>query len=270
MKEPALSLIKLLDVVQALRGPGGCPWDQEQSLEDVGRYLLEETCEVIDAIADGKGLPSPEVCEELGDVLMNVFMASVIASESGAFEIESVADGIREKLIRRHPHVFNNEKAENAEDVLKLWNSIKEKEKKDRGGGKPASRLDSVPRSLPSVPRAEKVSRKAAACGFDWEDPAGVVDKLREEIAELEEAVRRGDTSSSREDPAVEEELGDILFTAVNLCRKFDCCADSALQKSTSKFIRRFQNLEKQLGDLESAGIDEMNKSWDEMKGDER
>ena len=126
MKEPLNELSKLLEVIETLRGPEGCPWDQEQSLEDVGRHLLEEASEVVDAIEDGQGRPTPDVCEELGDVLLNIFMASVIAAESGAFELDTIAEGIREKLLRRHPHVFGGQKAENSEEVLKLWNAIKE------------------------------------------------------------------------------------------------------------------------------------------------
>lgn len=269
MKEPALSLLKLLEVVETLRGPGGCPWDQEQSLENIGRHLLEEACEVVDAIEDGEGKPCAAVCEELGDVLMNILMASVIASESGAFEIGAVVSGILEKLIRRHPHVFEDEKAENAEEVLELWNSIKEEEKRGRGESGEVSRLDSVPRSLPSVLRAEKISQKAAACGLDWQDPFAVIEKLREEIAELEEAVSEAGGPSWGEDPVVEEELGDILFTAVNLCRKFDCSAESALRKSTAKFVRRFQGLEQELGDLGSISTAKMNQAWEQMKGDD-
>ena len=169
MKEPGRSLLELLDVIESLRGPGGCPWDQEQELSDVGQHLLEEVCEVLDAISDGEGRPTEHVCEELGDVLMNVFMASVIASEDESFDLSSVADGVRKKLVRRHPHVFGDKDAKNSEEVLKLWNSIKEEERKEKAcAGKDASVasiLDRVPRSLPSVQRAEKVSKKAMRQG---------------------------------------------------------------------------------------------------------
>lgn len=264
MKDPANALNKLLEVIETLRGPAGCPWDQEQTLEDIGRHLIEEASEVIDAIEDGQGRPTPEVCEELGDVLMNIFMASVIGSESDSFELDSIAEGVREKLIRRHPHVFSGEKAENSEEVLKLWNAIKAKEKEDRGEPQPASRLSAVPRSLPPVLRAEKISRKAAACGFDWDGPSGVIEKLREEIGELEAALDPG----AEKDGETMDELGDILFTAVNICRKLGVSADTALRQATAKFTRRFNEMEKLLGDLESAGADEMNKAWEQVKNE--
>ena len=264
MKEPLNELSKLLEVIETLRGPEGCPWDQEQSLEDVGRHLLEEASEVVDAIEDGQGRPTPDVCEELGDVLLNIFMASVIAAESGAFELDTIAEGIREKLLRRHPHVFGGQKAENSEEVLKLWNAIKEKEKEDRGDSLPASRLATVPRSLPPVLRAEIISRKASATGFDWEDSRGVIEKLREEIGELEAALDPG----AEKDGETMDELGDILFTAVNICRKLGVSADTALRQATAKFTRRFNEMEKLLGDLESAGADEMNKAWEQVKNE--
>ena len=268
MKEPLNELSKLLEVIETLRGPEGCPWDQEQSLADVGRHLLEEASEVVDAIEDGQGRPTPDVCEELGDVLLNIFMASVIAAESGAFELDTIAEGIREKLLRRHPHVFGGQKAENSEEVLKLWNAIKEKEKEDRGDSLPASRLATVPRSLPPVLRAEIISRKASATGFDWEDSRGVIEKLREEIGELEAALHKKGNTAGEKDRAIKEELGDILFTAVNLCRKLGVSADTALRQSTSKFTSRFQKMEKMLGDIEDAETDEMNNAWKQVKGE--
>ena len=267
MNEPVRPLLELLEVVETLRGPNGCPWDQEQSLGDIGKYLLEESSEVLDAIEDSRGLPSEHVCEELGDVLMNIFMASVIASEDGTFGLHEVAEGIRDKLVRRHPHVFGDEKADNPQEVLELWNSIKAEEKASRGAP-PASRLDGVPRSLPSVPRAEKISRKAAGCGLDWNGPAEVLDKLREEIGELEAVLGTGE--SPGDDERIEEELGDILFTAVNLCRKLGCSADSALGRSTAKFISRFRGLEEKLVDLESCTPQQLNAAWEDLKEVER
>lgn len=265
MKDPSNALNKLLEVIETLRGPDGCPWDQEQTLEDVGRHLLEEASEVVDAIEDAQGRPAPEVCEELGDVLMNVMMASVIGAETDSFELGSIAEGVREKLIRRHPHVFSGKKAENSEEVLKLWNAIKAKEKEDRGEPPPASRFSDVPRSLPPVLRAEKISRKASAFGFDWEEPAGVIEKLREEIGELEEALGAG----AEKDGEIIDELGDILFTSVNVCRKLGVSADAALRQATAKFTRRVNEMEKLLGNLDAAGSDEMNQAWDKVKGED-
>ena len=265
MNEPARSLLELLAVVETLRGPDGCPWDQEQSIENIGKHLLEESSEVLDAIEDSGGLPGEHVCEELGDVLMNIFMASVIAAESGAFGLPEVAEGIRAKLVRRHPHVFGDKKADSPEEVLELWNSIKAEEKKSRGEASP-SRLDGVPRNLPTVLRAEKISRKAAGCGFDWKNPAEVVGKLREEIIELEEVLRGEDGDSGDNDVRIQEELGDILFTAVNLCRKLGCSADEALGRSTAKFINRFHGLEGRLENLESCTHAQMNDAWEKLK----
>ena len=267
MKEPVCPLFELLEVVEVLRGPNGCPWDQEQSLGDIGKYLLEESSEVLDAIEDSGGLPSEHICEELGDVLMNIFMASVIASEDGSFGLHEVAEGVRDKLVRRHPHVFGDEKADNPQEVLELWNAIKAEEKDSRGSP-PASRLDGVPRSLPSVPRAEKISRKAAGCGLDWNSPTEVLDKLREEIGELEAVLDDGESPGG--DARIEEELGDILFTAVNLCRKLGCSADAALGRSTVKFITRFRELEEKLVNLESCTPQQLNAAWEELKEVER
>ena len=148
MKEPGRSLLELLDVIESLRGPGGCPWDQEQELSDIGQHLLEEVCEVLDAISDGEGRPTEHVCEELGDVLMNVFMASVIASEDGSFDLSSVATGIRKKLVRRHPHVFGDKAVKNSEEVLKLWNSIKEEERKEEA---PSGAVSYTHMTLPTI-----------------------------------------------------------------------------------------------------------------------
>jgi MazG family protein len=271
MKEPARSLLELLDVIESLRGPDGCPWDQEQELSDIGQHLLEEVCEVLDAISDGGGRPTEHVCEELGDVLMNVFMASVIASEDESFDLSSVATGIRKKLVRRHPHVFGDKAVKNSGEVLKLWNSIKEEERKERDpageDGSAASILDRVPRSLPSVQRAEKISKKASSCGLDWVDANGVIDKLKEEVSELEGALSAD--ADGIAGGAIEEELGDILFTAVNLCRKLGYSADEALVRSTRKFTTRFKCVEMDLGTLEGRDADELNAAWDRVKGSE-
>lgn len=268
MKDSTNELNRLMEVIETLRGPDGCPWDQEQSLEDVGRHLVEEAGEVLDAIEDARGAPTADVCEELGDVLMNVFMASVIAGESDAFDLDSIAAGIRKKLIRRHPHVFNGQKAENSEEVLKLWNAIKEKEKADRGEPVSNSRLAAVPRNLPPVLRAEKITKKASASGLDWEGSSGVIEKLREEILELEGALKKEEEGGGEKDRAIMDELGDILFTAVNLCRKLDVSADAALRHSTAKFVRRFMEMEGILDDLESADAEELDKAWEQVKGE--
>jgi len=272
MDRTTRALAELRDVVAALRAPGGCPWDQEQKLSDMGRYILEESCEVQDAITDSNGAASAEVCEELGDVLMNIFLASVIAEEKDDFTLADVADGIREKLIRRHPHVFGDTKVESTEQVLSNWNAIKAQEKRDSGKDdasedRPASRLDGIPRSLPPLAAAFEAGKKAAKCGFDWHRPAPVIEKLDEEIAELRELLDGAAEGDSEPDDArVEEELGDILFSAVNLCRKLGHRPDDALRRATKKFSARFRKVESHIEDLESAPLEEMDRVWNEIK----
>jgi MazG family protein len=270
MKETTNSLMELLDVIETLRGPNGCPWDQEQEMGDIGGHLLEEACEVVDAIATSDNRPTDHVAEELGDVLMNVFMAAVVAEEKGSFNLAQVAEGIKDKLIRRHPHVFGEETVKDSAEVLDIWNSIKAKE---RGGGeqddspnKAFAELDRVPRSLPSVPRAQKITRKASRLGLDWPDAGGVIVKLREEVCELERAISNDQATGESRKELVREELGDILFTAINLCRKLDHSADEALRLSTEKFVARVRALEEKLGAIEGRTQEELDDGWEKIK----
>ena len=267
MEPSTRSLAQLLEVVTALRAPGGCPWDQKQTLADMSRYILEEACEVQDAIADSGGSPAPEVCEELGDVLMNIFLSSVIAAETDAFSLADVADGIREKLVRRHPHVFGDVKVDDADEVLVRWNAIKAEEKRAKGEDPPTSLLDGIPRSLPPLAGAYEATRKAGRVGFDAADAHDFIGKLGEEIGELRALLESGGETAS---PArVEEELGDILLSAVNLCRKLGHRPDDALRRSTRKFSGRFREIERRLGDLESASLEEMDAVWNDLKAKE-
>lgn len=259
----------LLEVVEKLRGPGGCPWDREQTLSDLSRYLVEEACEVADAISESDGAPTEKVSEELGDLLMNVFLAACIATEAGGFTIGDVAAAIREKLIRRHPHVFAGEVITGAGEVLKRWREIKAAEQAHAasGGRTRPSRLDGIPRCLPPLARAYRLSERAARCGFDWPEAAGALEKLDEELREVrallpETAVKSGEGAKSN----LEEELGDVLFSAVNLCRKLGIQPDTALRSTIRKFQKRFQHIEARIGNLEEATLEEMDRVWDEQR----
>ncbi len=271
--------MRLDEIVGRLRGPGGCPWDREQTLRDVSRYVLEEAAEVQDAVEDADGAPTPEVCEELGDVLMTVFLATRIAEEESAFDIGNVAAGINDKLIRRHPHVFGNSRADDPDAVLAQWEEIKAAERAakataeddaDGSDARDTSRLDGVPRSLPPLARARKLSTRAAKYGFDWPDPAGVLDKVREETQEIAALLENG---SAPEAQRVEEELGDLLFTVVNLCRKLGHEPDRALRRAMAKFTSRFRELERRLDETEDGGLDaasaeSMDRVWNEVKNE--
>jgi tetrapyrrole methylase family protein/MazG family protein len=257
---------KLVEIMARLRAPGGCPWDRSQSREDLKTYLVEETYEVIDAI-DQK---NPEMLrEELGDLLLQVVFHAQIAGEEGAFTIEDVARSINEKLIRRHPHVFGEVDADTPEKVLKNWEAIKKTEKAEKNGdGKAVSALSGVPKILPALLKAFRLQQKAARVGFDWEERRQVEEKVKEEWAELNEAVASGDNAHVR------EELGDFLFALVNLSRFLKLDPEDALQAANAKFIRRFTAIEQmaheQGRDLSSMALSEMDALWDQVKAGER
>lgn len=229
-REQTFDLSPLEDVVKTLRSPGGCPWDIVQTHKSLRRNLIEEVYEVIEAIdLEDKDL----LCEELGDLLMQVVFHARMAEEAGLFSMQDVIDGITEKLIRRHPHVFGDISVKDADEVLTNWEAIKRAEKKDR-----KSVLDGVPKDLPSLMAAYKLQHKAAKVGFDWPDVDPVWDKLHEEVSELEEATVDG--SPER----IEEELGDVLFTIVNLARFLKIDPEVALTVANRKFKRRFSYIE--------------------------
>jgi MazG family protein len=251
------AMSNLREIVARLRAPDGCPWDREQTHASLRSGLVEESHEVIEAI-DRKD--DAHLCEELGDLLLQVVMHSQIASEENRFDFEKVAAGIAEKLVRRHPHVFGGKKLASTGDVLTQWDQIKREEK---GAGE-ASLLDGISPALPALMRAEKAQKKAARAGFDWDAPAGVLSKIREEIHEVEEAFASGEAS------AVEEEIGDLLFSVVNLARKAKIDAELTMHRATGKFIRRFQELEsilKQRGlTFEELDLGQMDGIWEEIK----
>ena len=252
---------KLVAIMTRLRGPDGCPWDREQTFDTIKSYLLEETYEVIDAIDQRNW---PELAGELGDLQLQVLFFSQMAAEQGLFTIEDVLERISTKLIRRHPHVFGDESAETAGQVLKRWNELKAEERAD-SDGRPAALLDSVPHSLPALMEAYQLSSRAAQVGFDWQRFEELLDKLREELAELHEA-RSG--SGNRE--LIEDELGDLLFMMVNIVRFLRFDPEMALRKTNRKFRERFGHVEQGLNERgktpQQAGIEEMEELWQQAK----
>jgi len=247
---------KLCEIVAKLRGPGGCPWDREQTHESLLPALIEEAYEVTEAAREKN---DAHFREELGDLLLLVVMHAEIATETDRFNIDDVVRDISEKLIRRHPHVFGTSDARDSGAVLKQWEAIKRDEKKTD-----AHYLASLPKALPALMRAQKAQSKAARVNFDWTDVRDVVAKLEEELRELKQAMASADPAR------IEEEIGDVLFAVVNLARKCRLDAESALQRGTNKFVTRFNRLEdqlqrqgKRLGDVDLA---EMDAIWDEIK----
>jgi tetrapyrrole methylase family protein / MazG family protein len=231
-------LLDLVRVVARLRAPDGCPWDRAQTHRSLRRHLLDETYELLDAIEDGD--PS-RLREELGDVLLQAVFHAQLAADRGTFDIDGVAEVTVEKLIRRHPHVFADVRADTPDEVYANWERLKAEE---GGEGKP---IDAeMPAALPSLVAAQKVQRRAAGRGFDWAELAGAVDKVREELAELEEAARgRGDEDrEGAAKDALEEEVGDVLFAVTALARKLGVDAEIALRSTTRKFVHRFEAME--------------------------
>jgi tetrapyrrole methylase family protein / MazG family protein len=255
----AKELDRFAEVVSRLRGPGGCPWDKEQTHKSLFPYLLDEAYEFFDAVDEA----SPgHMAEELGDLLLQVFLHAQIGSETGLFDIEKVAAGISDKLIRRHPHVFGDTKVNSSGEVVRNWEEIKggEKDKQHR-----ISALDDIPKNLPALFMAEKVQRRAARVGFDWPGLEPVLDKVEEEFREFREAVATNDAA------AMEDELGDIIFALVNVARHKGIFAENALQSTVKKFSRRFRYVEdsiKKLGKkMEESTLEEMDVFWEESKG---
>jgi tetrapyrrole methylase family protein/MazG family protein len=251
-------MVRLRRIMEQLRGPDGCPWDREQTLESLRTYLVEEAHEVIEAIDAG----SPEALrEELGDLLLQIVFQARVAEERGAFDIESVMRGIGDKIVSRHPHVFASGRLDNADQVLRQWEQLKADE---RRGRKDASMFAGVPDALPALLKALRISSKAARVGFDWSDAAGVWAKIEEEMAELGEAVRRGDRA------AVAEEIGDLLFTVANLARHEEVDPEQALQAANRKFIERFRYVEEALARdgarPEPGQRDRMEVLWEDAK----
>jgi MazG family protein len=254
---------RLVEIMARLRGPGGCPWDREQTFDSIKPYTLEETYEVLDAIdrRDWRAL-----AEELGDLILQAVFYAEMAAEKGLFTIADSLDAINAKLVRRHPHVFGGGTAKTAGQVLARWNEIKADEKRERGE-QPQGLLDGVLRNQPALMEAAHLSKKAAAAGFDWPDVGGVFDKMREEIAELEKA-RQGESPEK-----IEEEIGDLLFTVVNLARFLGADPEQALRRTNAKFRARFAEVENGLAargrDFRQTTIEEMEELWQQAKAKE-
>lgn len=246
----------LVEIVRILRAPGGCPWDAEQTHESIRRNFLEEAYEVAEAIDEQS---EAHLREELGDVLLQVVFHARIEQEQGRFDLDAVADGICKKLIYRHPHVFGEVAVSGAGEVLTNWETLKRAEK---GQNSHTDALEAVARSLPALWRAEKVQNKAKKAGFDWPDISGALDKLDEELYEFKEAVDQGTN--------MEEELGDLLFSAVNAARFANIDPEEALTKATDKFISRFRYVEEQAARLgtpmEEMKLSELDKLWEQAK----
>jgi ATP diphosphatase len=259
-------LQKLVDLVARLRAPDGCPWDREQTLPDVRAYLLEEAHELagaIDAVGDSGngGGDWTELGEELGDMLFQVAFIGRLAEEAGAFRLSQVVDGVHRKMVERHPHVFGDEVAADAEAVRQAWERRKLQKEPKR-----ESLFSGVPASLPALLGAYRLTQKAAGVGFDWPDAAPVLDKVEEEIDEVRQALAAG------EKEAVREEIGDLLFTLANLARKLDVDPEAALAGTNRKFRRRFAKIEEGLAaqgkTAAEATLEEMDALWEAAKGE--
>jgi MazG family protein len=229
------SFVRIVELMQRLLAPDGCPWDREQTFETLRKYTLEEACEVIDAIDSGD---REALSGELGDLLLQVVFQAELGRKEGKFGPDDVVRGICEKLVRRHPHVFGDVEVSGAAEVLTNWERIKAQEGKHKKEG---GILRGVPRSLPALTRAQRVGEKVARVGFDWPDARGSRAKVTEEIRELDEAIERGDKDE------IEEELGDALFALVNLARHVDVDAEGALRRTIDKFTKRFAHVEKRV-----------------------
>ncbi|MBW3565795.1 MAG: nucleoside triphosphate pyrophosphohydrolase [Acidobacteria bacterium] len=249
----------LVSLMQRLRGPGGCPWDREQTFESLRRFVIEEAYEVVDAIDGGE---RAELADELGDHLLQVVFLAQLGAEEGTFTIDDAIAAIHDKLVRRHPHVFGDVEAPDADAVLRNWEQMKKDEKKNAG----KVFFSGIPSGLPALMKAQRVGEKASRIGFDWSSSEGVVGKIREELSEMEAAMA-GDG-----DPR--HELGDLLFAVVNLARRLGFDAENALQDATGRFMRRFEHIERSADAsaraLESYSLDELEALWTEAKNLER
>src|SRR6185369_16566861 len=260
----AQGFARLVEIMQRLRAPGGCPWDREQTFDTIKPYLLEETYEVLDSIdaRDWDGL-----ADELGDLMLQPVFFAQMAAEEGRFDIADSLHAINSKLVRRHPHVFADGDAKTSDDVLRRWDEIKAVEKESKGLARPQGLLAGVPRSLPALVEAQKIASKAAGAGFDWENVEQVFDKLREELGEIDMARAGGNPAE------IEDEIGDLLFVVVNIARFLKVDPEQALRKTNSKFRRRFGHVEEGLAARgqtpQQASIDEMEALWQAAKHSE-
>jgi len=257
---------ELINIMARLRAPGGCPWDREQTYESLAPYLLEEAYESFDAIHEATAGKPENLREELGDLLLQIIFHAQIAEELGDFTIEDVCAAIAKKMILRHPHVFGDKKLDTATDVLNNWDELKRAEREiTKKEAKPNdSILDEVPLAFPSLIEANKLTKKAAKVGFDWENTEQIFDKLNEEIDELKAEIAAGESGKT------EEEIGDLLFAVVNLARRLDIEPETALKRTNRKFRQRFKFIESELKrrakTLEESDLKEMDALWNEAK----
>jgi ATP diphosphatase len=267
MMEPTSSadpLAEAIAIMARLRAPDGCPWDREQTFDSIKHHTLEETYEVFDAI---ERRAWPDLKDELGDLLLQVLFYAQMASEAGYFTIQDVASNLNAKLIRRHPHIFGDVVASDSADVLRNWEQIKQSEKKPSASRQ--SMLDDIPRTMPAAMEAAKLGSRAAKVGFDWPDTDGLFDKLHEEIGELKAELAPASAIESKSESKIEAELGDLLFTAVNLARHLKVDPESALRATNAKFRRRFAAMESAAGGhdaLAASTPSELDNLWNQAK----
>ena len=261
--KPRYDWADFLEIMRLLRGPGGCPWDAEQTHQSIRRNFLEETYEALDALDRDDPV---DMCEELGDVLMQVVFHATIEEERGRFTMADVVDGVAQKMVYRHPHVFGTVHVDNSDQVLVNWEKLKRTEK---GQASTADAIEAVPHTLPALWRAEKVQKKAAKAGFDWDDPLRALDKLEEEVRELRAAMESG---KAPEDPhGLREELGDVLFMAAKIGQMTGTYPEDALQRSCDKFDSRFRFVEESADKpLSDCGEAELLALWREAKTKEK
>jgi len=250
---------RLREITRRLRAPGGCPWDREQSMESLRTHLVEEAYEVLEAIDSGE---RGHLREELGDLLFQIMFLAQIASEEGAFDLEAVAAGIADKLVRRHPHVFGDGRVKSAGEAIQQWEALKDAERRGEQGAPGV--LSGVPAHLPALLKAHRLSSKASQFGFDWRGPEQVLEKVQEEARELARARNGADAR------ALEEEMGDLLFTMANLARHLSIDPEAALQRANRKFAQRFERVERRLRERGKAwgsvGAQELERLWEEAK----
>src|SRR5437016_8345018 len=261
---------RLVEIMDTLRGPNGCPWDKQQDFNSLKPMLVEEVYEVLEAVENGD---FDGISEELGDLLLHVVFHAYLGKEAGQFDINTVIDKICEKLVRRHPHVFGTESASTADEVIKNWEAIKAQEKAQKLKNRtPEQRslLEGIPSKLPAIHEAHQISSRAARVGFDWPDVEGIFEKLQEEVRELREVIAEGNDHRRRE--RLEDEIGDMLFVIVNIARFLKIDTESAMKRAIRKFKARFQYMERELArqgkTVEQVKLDEMEALWQKAKSE--
>ena len=264
MQQKHTQLARLLEIMERLRDPEtGCPWDVKQTFETIAPYTIEEAYEVSEAIASGD---RDKICDELGDLLLQVVFHAQMATEEDSFTFEDVAKQVSDKMVRRHPHVFGNLPATDEQLVKQNWEAIKKAERADASNGQTASILDDITSTLPAMVRAAKLQKRAASVGFDWPDINAVIKKMYEELDELDQVL----TDTPQDKERLQDEIGDILFVASNLARKAGLDPETALLGCNRKFERRFHYIEERLSNqncrLEDASLEQMETLWNEAK----